>query len=160
MRFGVMAGLGLCLAGVLAVPGMAQQPTQAQASAIRSACRADYQAHCASVPTGGTAALSCLQQNAASLSAPCQRALAAVGGAPAEPAPGPHAAQPQAGSPPPPGSPREQARFVRQFCAADYRRLCAGVRPGGGAGIACLRENAQALSPGCIKALQSAKTLD
>ena len=43
----------------------AQQPTSAQASAIRSACRADYQANCAGVPTGGEAALACLQQNAA-----------------------------------------------------------------------------------------------
>jgi hypothetical protein len=67
-------------------PGVAQQPaqaapTQGQVAAIRQACRADYQAHCASVPTGGSAALACLQQNAQSLSAPCQQALGAVGGA-------------------------------------------------------------------------------
>ena len=64
----------------LAAPVEAQQPTQAQASAIRQACRADYQSHCASVSPGGTAALQCLQQNAAALSAPCQQSLAAVGG--------------------------------------------------------------------------------
>jgi hypothetical protein len=48
---------------------------------IRQACRGDYMAHCSSVPTGGAAALTCLRQNVASLSQPCQQALNAVGGA-------------------------------------------------------------------------------
>ena len=43
----------LCQAGAALAQGT---PTQAQASAIRSACRTDYQAHCADVPTGGAAA--------------------------------------------------------------------------------------------------------
>jgi hypothetical protein len=60
-------------------PVQAQQPTQAQIIAIRQACRADYQAHCATVPTGGAAALQCLQQNAQSVSAACQHALSAIG---------------------------------------------------------------------------------
>jgi hypothetical protein len=30
----------------------AEPPSQAQTSAIRQACRADYRAHCASVPAG------------------------------------------------------------------------------------------------------------
>jgi len=65
----------------------AQQPSQAQASAIRSACRSDYRSRCATVPTGGAAALQCLQKNVASLSPPCQHAVNAVGGgAPATPA--------------------------------------------------------------------------
>jgi len=33
------------------------------------------------LPTGGAAALTCLRQNVASLSQPCQQALNAVGGA-------------------------------------------------------------------------------
>jgi len=60
-------------------PAQAQQPTQAQIATIRQTCRIDYQAHCATVPTGGAAALQCLQQNAQSLSAPCQQALGAIG---------------------------------------------------------------------------------
>jgi hypothetical protein len=64
----------------------AQQPSEAQGAAIRSACRSDYRSHCASVPTGGPAALQCLQKNVASLSASCQQAVNAVGGAPATPA--------------------------------------------------------------------------
>ena len=63
----------------------AQQPTSAQASAIRSACRSDYMANCSGVPTGGEAALACLKQNAAKTSPACQQALNAVGGgAPAQ----------------------------------------------------------------------------
>ena len=62
-----------------APPAAAPQPTQAQIAAIRQACRADYQAHCATVPTGGAASLQCLQHNAPGLSAPCQQALGAIG---------------------------------------------------------------------------------
>ena len=84
-RYGIAAGSALLLA-TLAGTASAQQPSSAQAAAIRSACRADYQSHCASVPTGGSAALECLMQNAPSLSPGCQQALNAVqggtGGAP------------------------------------------------------------------------------
>ncbi|MGI2031780.1 alpha/beta hydrolase [Rhizobium panacihumi] len=38
-------------------------------------------------------------------------------------------------------------------CRADYRQYCRGVRPGGGAIVACLRERAQSLSPACGAAL-------
>src|SRR5262249_41735309 len=56
-------------------------PTQAQQQAIRSSCQSDYRAHCASVPTGGSAALQCLEQNLSSLSSACQQAVkAATGG--------------------------------------------------------------------------------
>jgi hypothetical protein len=59
----------------------AQEPTKAQADAIRQACRSDYMAHCSGVPTGGAAALDCLKQNAARTSPQCQQALRAVSGA-------------------------------------------------------------------------------
>src|ERR1700722_17656235 len=78
---------GLLLASVtfaFAVPAFSQAPTDAQRSAIRSACRSDYQAHCASIPPGGAASLQCLQQNMSSLSPGCQGAVRAVE-APAEP---------------------------------------------------------------------------
>ena len=92
----------LSLLAALALPAQAQQPSSAQASAIRQACRADFQAHCAGVPTGGQAALACLQQNAASLSAPCQQALRAVSGSSA--AATPAQAQPAAPAKPPPAA--------------------------------------------------------
>ena len=40
----------------------AKQPTSAQISAIRSACRSDYPKVCAGVPTGGAPALQCLEK--------------------------------------------------------------------------------------------------
>jgi hypothetical protein len=41
---------------MVATPAFSQAPTDAQRNAIRSECRADYQAHCASIPPGGTLA--------------------------------------------------------------------------------------------------------
>ena len=85
MKYRTLLCGGLLVA--ITLPSLAQQPSPAQASAIRQSCRADYQAHCASVPTGGSAALACLQQNAASLSPACQQALRAAGGGSAAAAP-------------------------------------------------------------------------
>lgn len=67
-------------------PAAAQQPTSAQRDAIRSACRSDYEAHCASVPPGGKPSLVCLQKNMASLSPDCQKAVNVVGKSSAAPA--------------------------------------------------------------------------
>src|SRR5260370_30417759 len=80
-------------------PALAQKPTQAQIGAIRQACRSDYQTYCSSVPTGGSAALTRLQQNAQSVSPPCQPALGAAGGSgPRGPR---HKPPPPTGAPPP-----------------------------------------------------------
>lgn len=71
----------LLLSGLigLSVPAAAQQPSQAQISAIRSSCRADFQAHCSGVQPGGRDALACLQKNVAALSPGCRTAVSAVG---------------------------------------------------------------------------------
>src|SRR5580693_430632 len=62
----------------LVSPAVAQKPSQAQISAIRQACPADYQTYCSDVPTGGSASLACLKRHAQSLSRPCQQAAAAL----------------------------------------------------------------------------------
>jgi hypothetical protein len=67
-------------------PAAPQQPSTAQRNAIREACRSDYEAHCASVPTGGKPALMCLQKNMASLSPDCQKAVGAIGKSSSAPA--------------------------------------------------------------------------
>jgi hypothetical protein len=154
------------------IPALAQQPSQAQISAIRQACRADYQAHCASVPAGGPEALNCLKENAASLSGPCQRAVAAVGGtnpsaqgrtpatAPATPAPAPSATAPAAPAyraPPPAMSPRQEAFLLRRACGQDFQAYCGDTPPGGGRIIACLEENRPYLSRQCRSAIASAR---
>src|ERR1700748_973140 len=86
------------------IPAHSQAPTDAQRSAIRSQCRVDYEAHCASIPPGGKASLQCLQQNMSGLSSGCQAAVRAVE-APAAPkaetvTPAPQAPAPKAESTP------------------------------------------------------------
>jgi hypothetical protein len=55
---------------------LAQQLSDAQRSAIKSACRSDYQTVCANVPPGTKDSLQCLVQHNQQVSAPCQEALA------------------------------------------------------------------------------------
>jgi hypothetical protein len=145
----------------------AKKPSSAQVAAIRSACRNDYQQNCAGVPTGGAAALSCLQKNKANLSANCQKAVSAAGGA-ATPA-GDDAAAPAATGAPTdaataapaaapalalrPMRPREVLFVLRSACGADVRSLCAGVPAGGGRIIQCLATQAASLSPACSDVL-------
>src|SRR5712691_9302734 len=78
----------------VATPAFSQAPTDAQRNAIRSECRADYEAHCASIPPGGEASLQCLQKNMSSLSPGCQGAVRAV-----EPAAAPKAESAPAAAP-------------------------------------------------------------
>jgi len=168
----------VALAGLVALGAaggaLAQAPTKAQQSAIRSACPDDYRSHCASVPPGGQAALACLQQNAAKLSDACRTAVQAAGGgattapgtaaAPTEPAakgtaaPAAKAAAPApAPAPATPASdaltPRQELALVRQSCARDVRAYCRGVPIGGGNIVACLKANAASLSSRCQSAL-------
>ena len=154
----------LTLAGACA-PLAAQQLTDAQRSAIRSACRSDYQRVCANVPGGTPDSLQCLVQHSDQVSAACRDALApaaassataaaaapAAGSAPA--AGGAPAAAPQATHP---LSPREEAMAVRSKCSGDFQKLCSGVQPGGGHAAACLRAHASELTPACSAALGSA----
>jgi len=85
---------------MVATPAHSQAPTDAQRNAIRSQCRADYQAHCASIPPGGEASLQCLQKNMSSLSSGCQSAVRAVEPAAAPKAETAPAAAPKAGAAP------------------------------------------------------------
>ena len=118
----------------------AGQPSSAQISAIRSACRSDYPKVCAGVPTGGAPALQCLEKNKAKLSAGCEKAVSAASGG------GATAAAPAAGAAPAaagaaaaaapaaptvivlrPMRPREELFVLRSACGADVRSICGGV---------------------------------
>lgn len=155
-------------------PAAAQQPSPTQVNAIRSACRGDFQAHCAGVQPGGSAALACLKKNVAALSPGCQKAVTAVGGAAAPAADRPAvatavAAPPPAAAPPAAGaaaavpparlavSPRVELAILRRACGQDFQANCAGVRPGGGQAIACLAANEASLSPRCRRELAMAR---
>jgi hypothetical protein len=140
---------------------MAKKPSSAQLTAIRSACRSDYQKVCAGVPTGGSAALQCLENSKSKVSASCQQAVNAIaGGATATaPAAAPATAltaTPGAASPTAPAAmqlrplrPREELLVLRSSCGGDVRALCGGIPPGGGRIVQCLAAQAPSLSPAC-----------
>ncbi|UPK35404.1 cysteine rich repeat-containing protein [Bradyrhizobium sp. 186] len=163
-----------------ATGAFAQMPTDAQKAAIRSSCRADYQAHCASVPPGGEASLQCLQKNMSSLSSSCQSAVRAV-----EPAASPKteaapksepaksepakteaapatepAAKPAAAAAPKTAAPKQpssaQVSAVKSACRSDYPKVCASVPPGGAPALECLEKNKAKVSPACAKAVSAA----
>jgi hypothetical protein len=175
----------LSVAALLAVaaPAFAQAPSQAQRDAIKSQCRSDYMAHCASVPPGGEASLQCLQKNMSSLSSSCQGAVraveapaaatakpadtaapkaaapataapAAANAAPAAPA---KSAEPKAAATAPAGQPTSaQISAIRSACRSDYPKVCAGVPTGGAPALQCLEKNKAKLSAGCEKAVSAA----
>ncbi|MFL6839195.1 MAG: cysteine rich repeat-containing protein, partial [Bradyrhizobium sp.] len=165
-----------------ATSAFAQAPTEAQKSAIRSACRSDFIAHCSSVTPGGAKAFQCLQKNMSSLSSACQTAVRAL-----EPAAAPNTeaapaapnteAAPKTESAPaaskaesapaakPPTAPKAamtkqpssaQVSAIKSACRTDYRKVCAGVPPGGAPALECLEKNKAKVSPACEKAVSAA----
>jgi hypothetical protein len=169
-----------------AMPAFSQAPTDAQRSAIRSACRSDYMAHCSSVPPGGMASLQCLQKNMSSLSSGCQSAVRAVEPAaeaepkaeakpeskpeakpesapaassapPAEKPAAAAAATPKAAAGAPSKKPGSaQVAAVRSACRSDYMAHCSSVPTGGAAALNCLKQNKSSLSAGCQQAVNAA----
>ena len=161
---------------MVATPAFSQAPTDAQRDAIRSECRSDYQAHCASIPPGGEASLQCLQKNVSSLSPGCQNAVKAVAvAAPAAPkaesAPAAAPAKPAAATAAPAATPKAaastpakkpsdaQVTAIRTACRSDYQKVCAGVPAGGTAALQCLEKNKTKVSAPCEKAVSAAGTV-
>jgi hypothetical protein len=158
-------------------PAFSQAPTDAQRNAIRSECRSDYEAHCASIPPGGAASLQCLQSNMSSLSSGCQTAVRAVE-APAAPkaesapaaapktesapaaataTPAVETAAPKAAASTPAKKPSSaQVAAIRSACRTDYQKVCAGVPTGGAPALQCLEKNKSKLSGNCQQAVNAA----
>src|SRR6476469_7843658 len=147
-RFNLVWSAMLVVATIgVAGDALAQQPSQSQLNALRSSCRNDYMAHCASVPTGGAPALNCLKQHMSTLSSGCQSAVSAISpampapaGVPARaPASAPTAtAAPPAAAPPPVAAHKSIAlqrqaelKAISRSCRADYHTHCAGIPAGG-----------------------------
>src|ERR1700704_5966817 len=137
---------------MVAMPAFSQAPTDAQRNAIRSECRADYMAHCSSVPPGGAASLQCLQKNMSSLSSSCQTAVRAVEApaarkAESAPSAAPNAEPAPAAATAAPAAPKAaasttakkpsqaQVAAIRSACRSDYQKNCAGVPTGGAAAL-------------------------
>ena len=53
--------------------------------------------------------------------------------------------------------PRAQAQELT-YCKADAKRLCRGVRPGGGRMLQCLKAHENDLTVGCAKELKGLKS--
>jgi hypothetical protein len=162
----------------VAPPAFSQAPSDAQRSAIRSECRSDYEAHCASVPPGGAASLQCLQKNMSSLSSSCQTAVRAVEAPAASTAePAPAAAPPKAEAAPAAATAKPaaetaapkaaestaakkpsdaQVAAIRSACRSDYQKVCAGVPTGGAPALQCLEKNKSKLSGNCQQAVNAA----
>jgi len=167
-----------------ATSAFAQASTEAQKSAIRSACRSDFMSHCSSVTPGGVEAYQCLQKNMSSLSSGCASAVRAV-----EPAAAPKteaapaapktqaapkveaapaapkaettpAAKPAAAPAPKAAAAKQpssaQVGAVKSACRADYPKVCASVPPGGAPALECLEKNKAKVSPACEKAVTAA----
>jgi hypothetical protein len=167
----------------IATPVHSQAPTDAQRSAIRAECRADYQAHCASIAPGGMASLQCLQKNMSSLSSGCQSAVRAVG-TPSESKAEPSTVPAKSESAPA-AAPKEESvtvparratddavpakpkaatattskpsnaniAAIRSACRSDYSRVCGGVPTGGAPALKCLQENVSRVSAACQRAV-------
>jgi hypothetical protein len=150
---------------MVVTPAFSQAPTDAQRSAIRSACRADYEAHCASIPPGGEASLQCLQKNMSSLSSSCQTAVRAVEPAASAPAAtAKPATEPAAAAAPKAAAASTAAKkpssaqisAVRSACRSDYQKVCAGVPTGGAPALQCLEKNKSKVSAPCEQAVNAA----
>src|SRR6186713_2099932 len=116
-----------------ATGAFAQAPTDAQKSAIRSACRSDFMARCSSVKPGGVEAYQCLQKNMSSLSPGCQTAVRAVEPAAAPKTEAAPAAKPAAAPVPKAAAPKQpssaQLAAIKSACRGDYPKVCASVPP-------------------------------
>jgi hypothetical protein len=93
MRIPASAVTAFCVSMLVvlgAADPVAAEPTEAQRSAIKANCRADFMSNCAGVQPGGPEAMQCLEKNLAKLSPSCQQAVNAVA-APAAPSTAPAA---------------------------------------------------------------------
>jgi len=85
-------------------------------------CADDLQKFCKDVQPGAGRVARCLKEHENDLSLACKRQMAEV---------------------------KKKVHEFREACEDDVLRLCAGVKPGGGRILRCLKKNANELSPEC-----------
>lgn len=94
----------------------------AHAAVSAASCKADAQKYCSGIKPGGGAIEACFKKNEKSLSPACMQYR------------------------------QETKNKVGDFikdCGGDIKKVCAGVQPGEGRVIACLKKNQTTLSPEC-----------
>jgi len=152
---------GALLAAALfatAAGAFAQAPTEAQKSAIRSACRSDFMAHCSSVTPGGVEAYQCLQKSMSSLSSGCQTAVRAV-----EPAAAPKTeAAPKIEAAPKEAAPKEATPKAEAAPAAPKAESAPAAKPAAAAAPKAATAAAAAKQPSSaqVAAVKSACRAD
>ncbi len=93
-------------------------------------CAGDVQKFCKDVQPGAGRIARCLKEHENDLSLACKRQMAEV---------------------------KKGVHEFREACEDDVLRLCAGVKPGGGRIIKCLKENENELSPECKAKMDTRK---
>ncbi len=108
--------------------GLAAAP--AKAAQGEGPCADDVQKFCKDFQPGGGRIAKCLKEHEKDLSHACKQQIAEV---------------------------KEQEHQFRDACEDDVMRLCAGVKPGGGRIIRCLKERESELSPECREKMETRK---
>lgn len=132
-RLPLILAMSLALSLAHAGAAIAQGMVRVQGPPMRQACMADYMRFCRGVLPGRGRVILCLNEHVNQLTQPCFQALALRGLASAS---------------------------ALKACRLDYDRICAHTGPGLNRGLACLLDNAQALSPTCRDALAKQRLLD
>ena len=130
---------------------------EAQRAGGMAACRTDLATFCQTVEAGGGKKVRCLIENQAKLSPDCAATIQTRADARADKradrkADAAASAQPGATAA---GAAVDQPKKRMAACRADMKALCGDVQKGGGAKIACLRDNTAKLSPDCATVLTS-----
>ena len=130
---------------------------EAQRAGGMASCRTDLATFCQNVEAGGGKKVRCLIENQAKLSPDCAATIQTRADARADKRADRKAdaavpAQPGAAGA---GAAVGQPKKRMAACRADMKALCGDVQKGGGAKIACLRDNSAKLSPDCATVLTS-----
>jgi hypothetical protein len=92
----------------------------------RGPCAEDAAKYCKDVQPGGGRLARCMKEHENDLSAVCKEHIAQM---------------------------RQKGKEIHEACQDDARKLCKGVKPGGGRIARCLKEHREELSPACREKL-------
>lgn len=115
---------------IVAVLWMSTAAGRVVAAQGQGPCVDDVQKFCKDVQPGAGRIARCLTEHEADLSHACKRQMAEV---------------------------KKRVHEFREACEDDVLSLCAGVKPGGGRIIKCLKEHESELSPECKTKMETQK---
>lgn len=104
--------------------------TIASAEETARPCRDDAAKLCQGVQPGGGAIARCLKSHESELSPACKRNIAKA---------------------------KEEIKEAKEACEGDAKKLCEGIKPGGGKIIQCLKQHESDLSPACKEEMSKSR---